>query len=384
VHPKAPTQLKRHALGAFALGVVMTLGPSPADAQSIKVEATQFRFIREEPRSDYPFWINREDCVKDDKRDPGAGTYIEVQPNLSPVGNYSLQVWVARGADCTDQEIRLTQGSCWKVLDEIAKINNTIYKIYPQDIVAAGDEINDQTCDKQVEWSTTLFFLLLDGDTLLASTKWTETQVDTKAPPPPSTLTASGGDNAIFLNWTVTTEDQAIDAQGFAYYCSGGGMEVTGVAGASGEGGMGGQTQAGVSCVAGGLEPGAYPDEATRCGSTGSPSSRSGVVASPGVADSRVVIENGVTYGVGVAATDRVGNVGTLSPLTCAMPEPVIGFFEHYKASGGRAGGGFCGMSLGPTGSRSGLWAVALGLGIFGLRRWGASRRDARARGRTA
>lgn len=366
---------------ASALGLSVLFGAPPAEAQSIKVEATQYRFIRKETRSEYPFWMNRADCLNDDKYNRGAGTYIEVQPNLSPVGNYSLQVWVARGADCTDQQVRLTQGSCWKVLDEIAKINNTIYQISPRDILAAGEEVTDATCDKQVEWSTTLFFLLFNGDTLLASTKWNETQVDTKAPPPPATISASGGDNAIFLNWTITTEEQAIDAQGFAYYCAGGGMEVDGVA----QGGMGGQAAA-VTCTAGGLEPGVYPPDGQRCGSTGSASARSGVALSGGMGgnngDRQVVIENGSTYGVGVAATDRVGNVGLLSPLTCATPEPVIDFFEHYKEQGGRAGGGFCGIARGPGLGNGGSWALALGAALLGLRL--RRRVDLRGRGRAA
>lgn len=366
---------------ASALGLLVLLGTPHAEAQSIKVEATQYRFIRETPRSEYPFWMNREDCLKDEKY-TGEGTFIEVQPNLSPVGNYSLQVWVARGADCTDQQVRLTQGSCWKVLDEIAKINNTIYQISPRDILAAGEEVTDATCDKQVEWSTTLFFLLFNGDTLLASTKWNETQLDTKAPPPPASITASGGDNAIFLNWTITTEEQAIDAQGFAYYCAADGMEVDGVA-QGGASGMGGQAAA-VTCTASGLEPGVYPPDGQRCGSTGSASARSGVALSGGMGggngDRRVLIENGVTYGVGVAATDRVGNVGVLSPLTCATPEPVIDFFEHYKANGGRAGGGFCGISGGPGLGQSGLGTLALGAILLGFRRRGSARASGRGR----
>lgn len=375
MHPKATARLTLRGL-ASALGLLVLFGAPPARAQSIKVEATQYRFIRETPRTDYPFWINRADCSNDDKY-TGRGTFIEVQPNLSPVGNYSLQVWVARGADCTDQQVRLTQGSCWKVLDEIAKINNTIYHLSPREILAAGDEVSDATCDKQVEWSTTLFFLLFNGDTLLASTKWNETQIDTKAPTPPSAVSASGGDNAIFLNWTVTTEEQAIDAQGFAYYCTDGGMSVDPPAA-----GMGGE--AGVTCTAAGLEPGVYPPEENRCGATGSASARAGVVVSGGLGggtgNNRVVIDNGVTYGVGVAATDRVGNVGVLSPLVCATPEPVIDFFEHYKDRGGRAGGGFCGITGGPGLGDSGWWTATVALGLWGLRRRGARRASTRGR----
>jgi len=377
VHSQAPVQPKPLAMVLLGLVLVVGLWASPAEAQSIKVEPSQYRFKRDVERPNYPFWISREDCLRDKKHGDGE-TFIEVQPNLSPVGNYALQVWVARGADCTDNEIRLTQGSCWNVLDEIALVNNKIYEISTQEIVAGGEPITDDTCDAQVEWSTTLYFLLLDGDTVLASTKWSETQVDTKAPPPPVNITASGGDNAIFLAWDAPLDQQVIDAQGFAYYCAGGGMEVMGQAGASGLGGG-----SGVSCTAGNLTPGDYPDESTRCGSTGSPSSRSGVVASPGVvADSVVPIANGNTYGVGIAALDRVGNVGLLSPLTCATPQPVISFFEHYKDSGGRAGGSFCGLVPGSAPSRhAGLWGVGFGLGLLAAYRLRLARRAAQNSG---
>ena len=398
--------------------------PATALADKVEVAAAQFRFKRLVPRQSYPFWMSREDCLKDD-RYTKLGTIIEVQPSLSPVGNYALQVWVSRGADCTDQQVRLTQGNCWKILDVIAQVNNTKYQLSPQEILAEGAAVTPDICDKQVQWSPTIYFLLFNGDTLLANAKWTETQVDTKAPAPPINITASGGDNAIFLNWAASLDQQVVDAQGFAYYCSPGGVEGMGLGGATssggqgggggtsgaggqggaggtggrggassggaggrsggggggssgqtGAGGTGGSTSTGVTCSAPGLNPGQYPDESMRCGSVGSPSARSGVAASPDAADSQVVIENGTTYGVAIASTDRVGNVGLLSPVTCATPEPVIGFFEQYKSEGGRAGGGFCNIERGARKSSPGaLLVLMFGLAVLGRVR--ARRRDA-------
>jgi len=414
-------------LSIVVVGLGLWFSPTIARADKVEVAAAQFRFLRKVQRQSYPFWMSREDCLKDDKYTK-EGTIIQVQPSLSPVGNYALQVWVSRGADCTDQQVRLTQGNCWKILDVIAQVNNTKYLLSPQEILAEGAAVTPDICDKQVQWSPTIYFLLFNGDTLLANTKWTDTQVDTKAPAPPINIKASGGDNAIFLNWGASLDQQVVDAQGFAYYCSPGGVEGMGFGGATssggqgggggtggtggrggqdgaggsggrggassggaggrsggggggssgqtGAGGTGGSTSTGVTCSAPGLSPGQYPDESMRCGSVGSPSARSGVAASPDAADSQVVIENGVTYGVAMASTDRVGNVGLLSAVTCATPEPVIGFFEQYKSEGGRAGGGFCNIERGARkSSPTALLALLLGLAALGRVR--ARRRDA-------
>jgi hypothetical protein len=48
---------------------------------------------------------------------------------------------------------------------------------------------------------------------------------------------------------------------------------------------------------------------------------------------------NGTRYAVAVAATDAYGNVGTLSPILCEVPEETTDFWEQYKNSGGDAGG---------------------------------------------
>jgi hypothetical protein len=59
-----------------------------------------------------------------------------------------------------------------------------------------------------------------------------------------------------------------------------------------------------------------------------------------------VGLVNGVSYTVGVAATDTYANVGTLSTLTCQVPQPITGFYKAYRAAGGTGGGGFCSFSV--------------------------------------
>ncbi len=106
--------------------------------------------------------------------------------------------------------------------------------------------------------------------------------------------------------------------------------------GPSGDAGSG-ATSSGQSCSASSvLTPGAVPTtalEGHRCGS-----------ASSGIADNADAtgLTNGILYTVAVAAVDRMGNVGPLSSLGCAVPKEVTDFFEAYREAGGEGGGGFC------------------------------------------
>lgn len=48
------------------------------------------------------------------------------------------------------------------------------------------------------------------------------------------------------------------------------------------------------------------------------------------------------TYSIAVAGIDAVGNVGTLSMINCAKPQPIDDFYKLYREAGGKAGGGYC------------------------------------------
>ena len=81
-------------------------------------------------------------------------------------------------------------------------------------------------------------------------------------------------------------------------------------------------------------------------------------------------LNNSTVYAVGVAAYDKVGNVGEVSNVACATPQAISDFFSIYRQEGGQAGGG-C------TVARPGEGAVAfafagmamLGLGLASRRR---------------
>jgi hypothetical protein len=55
-------------------------------------------------------------------------------------------------------------------------------------------------------------------------------------------------------------------------------------------------------------------------------------------------LTDNVHYSIAVAAVDGYGNIGPLSNVECAMPEPISDFWNEYKDAGGKAGGSFCAL----------------------------------------
>jgi hypothetical protein len=77
----------------------------------------------------------------------------------------------------------------------------------------------------------------------------------------------------------------------------------------------------------------------------------------------------GVLGAVALAAYDNVGNVGALSSVVCAKPEPVTDFFESYKEAGGTGGNGFYCQAGTSRPSPLGVLAFSLVLAAVVLRR---------------
>jgi uncharacterized protein (TIGR03382 family) len=108
------------------------------------------------------------------------------------------------------------------------------------------------------------------------------------------------------------------------------------------------------------IEPGADFNSKYECGSyTGN----SGTTVVGGG------LTNNKEYAVAVAATDKYGNVGPLSPTLCETPQETTDFWEEYKAAGGLAGG--CATTSDdrfPYGTLSAAGVVAV-LGAIVMRR---------------
>jgi len=58
-------------------------------------------------------------------------------------------------------------------------------------------------------------------------------------------------------------------------------------------------------------------------------------------------LQNGIWYGVGVAAIDKYGNVSAIpeSSVTYGMPVATVDFYTEYRNSGGQAKGGYCSLA---------------------------------------
>jgi len=84
-------------------------------------------------------------------------------------------------------------------------------------------------------------------------------------------------------------------------------------------------------------------------------------------------LQNGISYGVGVAAIDKYGNASIISDLVYGIPIPTVDFYTEYKNSGGTAQGGFCAVGGGRDGP--GILTLA-GLAGLGLALWRRRKRS--------
>jgi hypothetical protein len=73
-------------------------------------------------------------------------------------------------------------------------------------------------------------------------------------------------------------------------------------------------------------------------------------------------LQNGIEYGVGVAAVDKYGNIGAIGNVVYGTPIPTVDFYDEYKKLGGSAQGGFCAVA-----SRPSRQSAALGISLAGL-----------------
>ena len=78
-------------------------------------------------------------------------------------------------------------------------------------------------------------------------------------------------------------------------------------------------------------------------------------------------LQNGINYGVGVAAIDKYKNASVISDVQYGMPIPTVDFYTEYKNDGGASQGGYCAAA---SGKRSpGLLALG-GLVALGILWW--------------
>ncbi|MCH2108232.1 MAG: hypothetical protein MK135_02800 [Polyangiaceae bacterium] len=370
-----------------AIATLLAL-PQVAYAQSVSQSANGFEIEREVERSsgEYPFWINYQDCIEDyanrSQPDPARGRpttiHFNTQVSTGPGNqNKTFEVWATDGsANCTENEERQTNGRCWLV-GRAESLNSGGLSIdtyvRPRAVVRGkptnngnlpSDEVlneaGEEICNngKYNQQSFNFYLLLAEGSDVIASDTWDNTTVDTVAPPPPSKVEVCAGDERLFLNWTIETESEDNDTQGFTFYCeetdqgSGGAPAFNSGCITSGTAGAAGSSGSELCPEVEHITPGEKPEEAYRCGTSTGKGSREGRTNK---------LKNGTEYVVAIASTDLVFNQSALSRVGCGIPQPVTTFFDAYTDAGGQGGGGFCGFDLT---SRSSLLVISLSLGI--------------------
>ncbi|MEZ4220730.1 MAG: hypothetical protein R3B13_07345 [Polyangiaceae bacterium] len=392
---------------ALCIGLVVSTLGATAWAQTITLPSVFDRTLTDrlgdgESRA----WINYDDCIKND--------IFSWTVTLSGFSGTILEVWVGQGADCTDSKVR-SDGQCWKVYSDSSPgggVTETV-KVAVRDVVSQTGPATGTAADcERTDYPTagqkvTLYFMLIDGDTVKTHVTFDDVKIDLVGPPAPSGVSAGIGENRLVINWKAPNAE---DLSGYRLYCdpppgsaasspashpmavgdaaldgaagadaatdsgsdaasdataSGGAGGTAGSAGASGSAGTtasGGSAGSGNPACPSALVSGSRPDSKYQCGTIESAIADS--------AEARSLV-NGTTYAVAVAAVDRAGNSGPLSKVACGTPQEVNDFFELYRRAGGEGGGGFC--SLTGSKSHSLLWLLAaVGVGFVLRRRRGA------------
>lgn len=312
---------------------------SKAQAGTLQVETSPT--WKRPSSSAQPNEINRAVCLDETATATFSLTFT------APEDGTTLQLWAGDG--CSDDTKRTDDSTtCVHVKDGEVKAGTTSISVRAQDLVKKpGSGLTDATdavCDEGTEdgqVTRTLYFLVVSG----GAKKYEGTpawvfKYDTRAPEPPTAITAGAGEEALVVGLKSPDDD---NIERYRFYCT--------------------PTDSGTveDCSAAALVPGEDPVEKYACGSMNA----KGV--STFTTDSS--LGNGVPYAVAVASEDDVGNVGKLSEIACGIPKEVTGFYEAYRAAGGEAGGGFCTFAPARRGAAALTVALLLGFAAFARRR---------------
>ncbi|MET0592028.1 MAG: hypothetical protein ABW133_04965 [Polyangiaceae bacterium] len=404
------------SLPAFFVGLatlaLLALMPRFAEAQSLSI--SQSGISRNVPLRTDPtarFRVSRADCLADDE--------INFPLIVGNYGGSQLEVWATNSTsdDCRVDTARTSaSATCWKVYSAIPSNMTLTVSVRVQDFakkpILSTDGINKGTvesCDSTTSTGqpVTLWFMFLQGTSQVGTAQSWQTNVDLLGPAAPEVATMQNpGNQLIKLEWTANTDP---DVVAYRIFCEDLGASNTSVttyeAGAPGpeastpsttticpdastsedageDGGEDGGTSSDAGCIT--VTNDAGSGTASDClprflkeGMTLTPDfireHQCSIVAGQRTTSGSVTgLKNFNKYAVAVASSDLVENVGTLSDVQCGVPQPVNGFDEVYKASGGSAGGeSFCSVSAGSFAARGTVWPAVLALGglMFGRRR---------------
>jgi hypothetical protein len=286
--------------------------------------------------------INQADCLANDT--------LTFTLTLSQVSNQSLQVW--EGTSCNIDTNRDSSTDACNLVAEGDSTDNVV-EIKTQDLLRAatsnqmpiatdGGTVTDAGAagagavadagagdagivmgDPSVCMPTggtgygmaQLYFLLVTGDMAVANPPPAMVfTYDLLGPDPPTNLELAVGEDSLIVTYDESTSNNA-DIVGYNLYCERG------------------------TCSPTTLVPGGFPptDPNFDCGS---------VAATTEEAQTDNSLTNGEPASVALAARDKFGNAGRLSESVCGTPQLVTGFYEAYRAGGGKGGGaGICSFS---------------------------------------
>lgn len=308
--------------------------------------------------SGHDYEISRKDCEN-------AKDTFKFNLTLTDFADKQVEVWLAEetALDCTLKADRAqTEAShCVKLTTKDPDTSLAIELTSGE--ISAGITSVSGCVDSNTNSAArafTLYFMLVDAsgaDVVDNSATWVS-KIDLLGPVPPTELEAGLGDGLLVISYAVPS---STDVDGFTAFCdppSGGASSSTTSTASTGATSSGvttsgaGGGDAG-SCSSSLLVPGQVP--ATTLASCGTAAKSASKINAKG-------LTNGEPYAVAIASHDVLGNVGPMSELVCGVPAPVDDFFETYRESGGKGGGG-CSVSPGGVAGGAGL----LGVGLAGL-----------------
>lgn len=349
----------------FSLGLVLALSflARTAGAQEIAVanEASLPRVdaagnqLAKRSTNLTPEAVSYQDCV-DDQRIRLAMTLTGYETNAS------IEVWASNTGISCSEAVNRGGGAqqCWRVTESgsIGIAVTTLVDVPVRRILSGvspftpiAPDATENACGKVDLANIALQILYFTPGNLsiAAANKTIGVTVDTVGPGAPTGLTALPGNERVaisFANISGGTADGSV---------SGGLTELTGVNAYCDLARTTADPDAGTtnSCTTELLVPGAVPPPAQQCGSF---AGNAGTTVSAETLGGQP-LQNGTTYAVAVAATDRYGNVGPLSSVVCGLPEQTTDFWDNYRDEGGQAG---CATS---DGAPTSAFAAVLALG---------------------
>jgi len=345
---------KKRLLPCFALLTVLAAVSAPALAQSVTLNEASI--TRKVPYTRKV--ISRSDCLADDV------FYFPVI--LTNYAGTALEVWAGESGDCTDATQRHTSAAtCWRLYSAAATSYTMTVPIRVQDIIAqrtfpadggggTAAECNP-TSSATGPIQVTLYFMLMQGTSILGTgVKWT-TRFDLVGPAPPTGVGVRADGTTLTVNWTATADP---DVAGYVFMCD---PPPGDPSPASDAGVFLGVCPQGLRLVPSDvLTPTPAADVIARhyCGTAGP-------------ADTSFTV-NGLLpqrpYAVAVTSFDSAENIGTVSAVACASTgAPDAGACPCPACPTGDvgAGGGSCSMAAG----RSRAISLLAGAAMFAMLR---------------